>query len=105
MIYINIVKYKKLKGEINMFKKKVLTPSMMIQKAVGVVENAVSMFNLAVSEIDKANEILKESKYQSQTKIESLEQELLNTKQIKEDAESKINAHLELREKLSQFTQ
>ena len=89
-----------------MFKKKVtLTPSMMIQKAVGVVENAVSMFNLAVMEIDKANEILRESKDQSQVKIDSLEQELLNTKQIKEDAELKINAHLELREKLSQFTQ
>jgi len=36
-----------------MFKKKQLTPSMMIQKAIGVVENAVSMFNLAVMEIDK----------------------------------------------------
>ena len=92
-----------------MFKKKQLTPSMMIQKAIGVVENAVSMFNLAVMEIDKANEILRESKDQSQVKIDSLEQELLNTKlntkQIKEDAELKINAHLELRGKLSQFTQ
>ena len=89
-----------------MFKKKVtLTPSMMIQKAVGVVENAVSMFNLAVMEIDKANEILRESKDQSQVKIDLLEQELLNTKQIKEDAELKINTHLELREKLSQFAQ
>jgi len=48
---------------------------------------------------------LRESKDQSQVKIDSLEQELLNTKQIKENAELKINAHLELREKLSQFTQ
>ena len=63
------------------------------------------MFNLAVMEIDKANEILRESKDQSQVKIDSLEQLLSDTKQIKEDAESKINAHLELREKLSQFTQ
>jgi len=63
------------------------------------------MFNLAVMEIDKANEILRESKDQSQVKIDLLEQELLNTKQIKEDAELKINTHLELREKLSQFTQ
>jgi len=88
-----------------MFKKKQLTPSMMIQKAIGVVENAVSMFNLAVMEIDKANEILRESKDQSQVKIDSLEQLLSDTKQVKEEAELKINAHLELREKLSQFTQ
>ena len=50
----NIIKLNtKLKGEIDMFKKKQLTPSMMIQKAIGVVEIVVSMFNLAVMESDK----------------------------------------------------
>ena len=87
-----------------MFKKNVvLTPSAMIEKAVGVVANAVSMFNLAVQEIDKANEILNQSKEKSQAKIDSLELELANTQQVKSEAEAKINSHLELREKLSQF--
>jgi len=81
----------------------VLTPSMMIEKAVGVVANAVSMFNLAVQEIDKANEMLNQSKEKSQAKIDSLELELANTQQVKSEAEAKINSHLELRGKLSQF--
>jgi len=88
-----------------LFKNKVLTPSMMIEKAVGVVDNAVSMFKQAILEIDKANEMLNQSKIQSQEKIDLLELELVNTQQIKNEAEAKINSHLELREKLSQFTQ
>jgi len=86
-----------------MFKKSVLTPSMMIDNAVGIVDSAVTAFKIAVAKIDQANEMLAQSKEQSQAKIEALEQELLNHKQIKEDAEVKINSHLELREKLSQF--
>lgn len=85
------------------FKKDVVTPSMMIDKALEVVENAVSMFKSAVQEIDKANEILNQSKEQSQVKINLLEQELSYTNQIKDDAEARINYNLELREKLSQF--
>jgi len=92
-----------------LFKKNVvvttLTPSMMIEKAVGVVDNAVSMFKQAVQEIDKANEMLNQSKIQSQEKIHALELELVNTQQVKNEAEAKINTHLELREKLSQFAQ
>jgi len=88
-----------------LFKSKVLTPSMMIEKAVGVVDNAVSMFKQAILEIDKANEMLNQSKIQSQEKIDSLELELVNTQQIKNEAEAKINSHLELREKLSHFAQ
>jgi len=86
-------------------RKVVLTPSMMIEKAVGVVDNAVSMFKQAVQEIDKANEMLNQSKIQSQEKIDALELELANTQQVKNEAEAKINTHLELREKLSQFAQ
>ena len=86
-------------------RKVVLTPSMMIEKAVGVVDNAVSMFKQAVQEIDKANEMLNQSKIQSQEKIHALELELVNTQQVKNEAEAKINTHLELREKLSQFAQ
>jgi len=86
-----------------MFKKSVVTPSMMIDNAVGIVDSAVTAFKIAVAKIDQANEMLAQSKEQSQAKIEALEQELLNHKQVKEDAEAKINSHLELREKLSQF--
>ena len=86
-----------------MFKKKAVTPSMMIDNAVGIVDSAVTAFKIAVAKIDQANEILTQSKEQSQAKIEALEQELLNHKQVKEDAEAKINSHLELRDKLSQF--
>jgi len=86
-----------------MFKKSVVTPSMMIDNAVGIVDSAVTAFKIAVAKIDQANEMLSQSKEQSQAKIEALEQELLNHKQVKEDAEAKINSHLELREKLSQF--
>jgi len=64
-----------------LFKKSVLTPSMMIEKANGVVDNAVSMFKKAILEIDKANELLNQSKIQSQEKIDSLELELVNTQQ------------------------
>ena len=85
------------------FNKKELTPSMMIDNAVGIVDSAVTAFKIAVAKIDQANEMLSQSKEQSQAKIEALEQELLNHKQVKEDAEAKINSHLELREKLSQF--
>jgi len=86
-----------------MFKKNVVTPSMMIDNAVGIVDSAVTAFKIAVAKIDQANEMLSQSKEQSQAKIEALEQELLNHKQVKEDAEAKINSHLELRDKLSQF--
>jgi len=86
-------------------RKVVLTPSMMIEKAVGVVDNAVSMFKQAILEIDKANEMLNQSKIQSQEKIDALELELVNTQHVKNEAEAKINTHLELREKLSQFAQ
>ena len=77
----------------------------MIEKAVGVVDNAVSMFKQAILEIDKANEMLNQSKIQSQEKIDALELELVNTQHVKNEAEAKINTHLELREKLSQFAQ
>lgn len=86
-----------------MFKKNVVTPSMMVDKAVGKVENALNMFRTAIQEIDNANEILHQSKAQTQAKIESLQQELMDHEQIKNDAEAKINSHLELRDKLSQF--
>ena len=86
-----------------MFKKSAVTPSMMIDNAVGIVDNAVTAFKIAVAKIDQANEMLSQSKEQSQAKIEALEQELLSHKQVKEDAEAKINSHLELRDKLSQF--
>ena len=86
-------------------RKVVLTPSMMIEKAVGVVDNAVSMFKQAILEIDKANEMLNQSKIQSQEKIDALELELVNTQHVKNEAEAKINTHLELRGKLSQFVQ
>ena len=90
-------------GIIMFFNKKELTPSMMIDNAVGIVDSAVTAFKIAVAKIDQANEMLAQSKEQSQAKIEALEQELLNHKQVKEDAEAKINSHLELRDKLSQF--
>jgi chromosome segregation ATPase len=89
-----------------LFKKnKVDSPSAMIEKAVGVVDNAVTAFKVAVAEIDKANELLKQSKEHSQTQIESLESQLAQAKRTKDDAEAKINSHLELRDKLSQFIQ
>jgi len=80
------------------FNKKELTPSMMINNAVGIVDSAVTAFKVAVAKIDQANEMLSQSKEQSQAKIEALELELLSHKQVKEDAETKINSHLELRE-------
>jgi len=44
------------------FAKKALTPSMMINSAVGIVDSAVTAFKIAVAKIDQANEMLAQSK-------------------------------------------
>lgn len=85
-----------------MFKK---NPSKMITKAAGVVDSAVSAFTKAIAEIDKANEILIKSKEHSTKEIANLKEKLAVAEQTKVNAEVKINSHLELREKLSQFIQ
>lgn len=91
----------------NFLKKKsseiILTPTMMIEKATGIVNNAVNMFKVAVDEIDKANALLNDSKSESEDRIKYLESQLSDTHGVKNEAEASINANLVLKEKLSQF--
>lgn len=81
----------------------ILTPSMMIEKATGIVNNAINMFKVAVDEIDKANSLLGDSKAESEAKIKNLESQLSDTHSIRNEAESSIKANIVLKEKLSQF--
>lgn len=86
------------------FDERQLTPTEKVQDAQGRVEGALSMFSLAVNEIDEANKTLQEALVEDQKNKEVLLAKVDNVDKNMGRANDEIAANNNLKERLKEFT-